>query len=255
MTDRTSATTATHQRRAGRIKWLAVTLLIALACIASTYSVFSTRELVEQTHNPTPADLARQEADLKWVELWSVISRVTVVIGLVALGIVVLGGAVALVQWMLKEANTIRPRDGLFPLQRLPTRGGPRWLRWPGSDRPLRIYNPNINPAAVLEIHPDTVRYVGAEQVSASQMQAATQGQFVQAIAAEAPPSRRLPRSEAAWPAHRAHQPSMSAPYPTRSCCSTRRRTSTGYWKPKARFSHRRSNPATNRRSERLEER
>jgi hypothetical protein len=113
-----------------------------------------------------------------------VISRVTVVVGLIALGIVVLGGAVALVSWMIKQANTIRPKDGLFPLQRLPH--SPRWLRWLGSDRSLRLYNPNINPAAVLEIRPDKVQYVGAEQVSASQMQAATQGQFVQAIAAEA---------------------------------------------------------------------
>ena len=38
----------------------------------------------------------------------------------------------------------------------------------------------------MLEIRPDKAQYVGAEQVSANQMQAATQGQFVQAIAAEA---------------------------------------------------------------------
>ena len=184
MTDETSATTTTQRPKTGRIKWIGIAFLVILACIAATYSVLSIGNLIEQAHGPTPADLARQEAELKWVELWSVISRVTVVIGLVALGIVVLGGAVALVSWMIKEANTIRPKDGLFPLQRLPN--SPRWLRWLGSDRPLRLYNPNINPAAVLEIRPDKVQYVGAEQVSASQMQAATQGQFVQAVAAEA---------------------------------------------------------------------
>jgi hypothetical protein len=184
MTDEASTTTTTRRPKTGRIKWVGIALLVVFACVAATYSVLSIGNLIERTRGPTPADLARQEAELKWVELWSVISRVTVVIGLVALGIVVLGGAVALVSWMIKEANTIRPKDGLFPLQRLPN--SPRWLRWLGSDRPLRLYNPNINPAAVLEIRPDKVQYVGAEQVSASQMQAATQGQFVQAIAAEA---------------------------------------------------------------------
>jgi flagellar basal body-associated protein FliL len=184
MTDEASTTTTTRQPRTSRIKWVIVALLVILACVAATYSVLSLGNLIERARGPTPADLARQEAELKWVELWSVASRASVVTGLVALGIVVLGGAVALVSWMIKEANTIRPKDGLFPLQRLPN--SPRWLRWLGSDRPLRLYNPNINPTAVLEIRPDKVQYVGAEQVSASQMQAATQGQFVQAIAAEA---------------------------------------------------------------------
>jgi len=184
MTDETSATTTTQRLKTSRIKWAIVALLVTLACIAATYSILSIGNLIGQARGPTPTDLARQKAELKWIELWSVISRVTVVIGLVALGIVVLGGAVALVSWMIKEANTIRPKDGLFPLQRLSN--SPRWLRWLGSDRPLRLYNPNINPAAVLEIRPDKVQYVGAEQVSASQMQAATQGQFVQAVAAEA---------------------------------------------------------------------
>ena len=44
----------------------------------------------------------------------------------------------------------------------------------------------------MLEIRPDRVQYVGAEQVSASQMQAATQGQLVQAVAAEASGPRVL---------------------------------------------------------------
>jgi hypothetical protein len=184
MTDETSTTTTTQRPRTTRIKWVIVALLVVLACVAATYSVLSIGNLIERARGPTPADLARQKAELKWVELWSVVSRASVVVGLVALGIVVLGGAVALVSWMIKEANTIRPKDGLFPLQRLPN--SPRWLRWLGSDRPLRLYNPNINPAAVLEIRPDKVQYVGAEQVSASQMQAATQGQLVQAVAAEA---------------------------------------------------------------------
>ena len=184
MTDETSTTTTTQRPKTSRIKWVGIALLVVLACVAATYSVLSIGNLVERARGPTPADLARQKAELKWVELWSVASRASVVVGLVALGIVVLGGAVALVSWMIKEANTIRPKDGLFPLQRLPN--SPRWLRWLGSDRPLRLYNPNINPTAVLEIRPDKVQYVGAEQVSASQMQAATQGQFVQAVAAEA---------------------------------------------------------------------
>jgi hypothetical protein len=184
MTDETSATTTTRRPKTSRIKWVGIALLVILACSSATYSILSIGDLIERTRSPTPADLARQEAELKWVELWSVVSRASVIVGLAALGIVVLGGAVALVSWMIKEANTIRPKDGLFPLQRLPD--SPRWLRWLGSDLPLRLYNPNINPAAVLEIRPDKVQYVGAEQVSASQMQAATQGQFVQAVAAEA---------------------------------------------------------------------
>ena len=183
MTDEASTTT-TRRPKTNRIKGVGIALLIFLACIAATYSVLSIGNLIERTRGPTLADLARQEAELKWVKLWSVVSRVTVMVGLVALGIVVLGGAVALVSWMIKEANTIRPKDGLFPLQRLSN--SPRWLRWLGSDRPLRLYNPNINPAAVLEIRPDKVQYIGVDQVSASQMQAATQGQFVQAVAAEA---------------------------------------------------------------------
>ena len=180
MTDETSTTITTQRPKTSKIKWVGIALLVVLACVAATYSVLSIGNLIERTRSPTPADLARQEAELKWVELWSVVSRTSVVVGLVALGIVVPGGAVALVSWMIKEANTIRPRDGLFPLQRLPN--SPRWLRWLGSDRPLRLCNPNIDPAALLEIRPDKVQYIGTEGVSASQMQAAAQGQFVQAI-------------------------------------------------------------------------
>ena len=186
MTDRTFATTTTQRPSVGRIKWAGIVLLTVLTCIATIYSVLGIGLLIKQKHAPSPVDLARQEAQVEWIELWSVVSRIVVVIGLVGLTVVVLGGAVALVQWMIKEANTIRPRDGLFPLQRLPTHGLPRWLRWLGGDGPLRLYNPNINPTAVLEIRPDRVQYVGADQVSASQMQAATQGQLVQAVAAEA---------------------------------------------------------------------
>jgi hypothetical protein len=144
MKDETS-TIIPRRPRTGRIKAIAVALAITVACVAATYSILGMGRLIQQARGPTPADLARQEAELKWVELWSVVSRVSVVIGMVALGIIVLGSAVALVSWMIKEANTIRPKDGLFPLQRLPN--SPRWLRWLGSDRPLRLYNPNINPA------------------------------------------------------------------------------------------------------------
>ena len=190
MTDETSATTTTQRPKTRRIRWIGIALLVVLACIAVTYIILSIGNLIERTSGPTPADLARREAELKWIELWSVVSRASVVIGLIALGIVVVGGAVALVSWMIKEANTIRPKDGLFPLQRLTN--SPRWLKWLGSDRPLRLYNPNINPAAVLEIRPDKVQYIGVEQVSANQMQAATQGQFIQAVAAEASGPRVL---------------------------------------------------------------
>jgi len=75
MTDEMSTTTTTRRPKTSKIKWVGIALLVVLACIATTYGILSIGNLIERTRGPTPADLARQEAELKWI--------------------VVLGGAVA----------------------------------------------------------------------------------------------------------------------------------------------------------------
>jgi hypothetical protein len=190
MTIKTSQPGAASKRRTWQgIKTLITLILIAL-CLGLL--IWALGRLIADARDPSPVDLAREQAELERIQLTSTVGKIVYVV-VVSVG--VLGGillfAFAVVSaglWMWRRAAMIRPDErGLMPMfHGIAVRLNlfSRWI----EVRSL-IVDPNRSPTAVIEVGAGTengIAFVAPDQVSAAQMQATMGAQLVQATVAEA---------------------------------------------------------------------
>ncbi|MBN1934537.1 MAG: hypothetical protein JW934_07720 [Anaerolineae bacterium] len=167
---------------------LTLIVLILVALIACVWSILALFGQAQRQFAPTVADTAKLQTQADNIRFWAVVGRIGLGVlfaaGVAAGVIIVIGGAVAAVQWLGRKAITIEPRNGLYPLLR--DVWLPKWLGWLLPVIPNRVINPNLLATPVIDLSRPTSQFVGAKQVSSAQMQITTQAQVVQAEAAQA---------------------------------------------------------------------
>ena len=189
----TSATETQQQRP--RSRWTLAVALILVCWLVCTLGVFGVGDLLKQVRGPTPDELARQQARAQWIASASGTVRsgfqVFFWLLLTVLSGLTIWGAICLGAWLWKKAITVYPnRQGLYPLitPSVLQFDPPVWLQWlvgRVSAKSLLV-DPNRNATSVLELDSQGVRFLSPDAVSASQVQATTGAQLVQATAAEA---------------------------------------------------------------------
>jgi hypothetical protein len=188
--------TQTQRSKTSTAKRVLIVVLILIACITATFGISGANDLIEQARGPTPADIARREAELEMVELSSTVGKIVYIIvasvgvlgGIVLFAFAVVSGGL----WMWRRAAMIRPdKRGLMPLFHgvaVQLKLFSKWL----EIRSL-IVDPNRSPTAVIQVGAQTesgIAFIAPDQVGAAQMQATMGAQLVQATAAEASGTR-----------------------------------------------------------------